>query len=87
MTNAQALAEIHRAANGNQVHFTTHSLIRMTQRGATMADVIKALRTATAARWQEDHGTWLATGGTDVDGDDLSVACTIDDGVVVVTIK
>lgn len=83
----RALAEIHRAANGNRVALTNHALIRMSQRSATRVDVIKALRTATAARWQEDHRTWLATGGTDTAGDDLDAACVIDDGVLVVTVK
>lgn len=87
VAEARALAEIHRAANANRVVFTSHAMIRMSQRGATPLDVIKALRTATATRWQEDHQTWLATGGTDIDGDDLDAACVIDDGVLVVTVK
>lgn len=87
MTAAQALAEIHRAANGNRVFFTYHSTVRMAERGASRRDVVRALRTATAAHWQDAHQTWLAAGGHDTDDDPLDVACTLDDGVLVVTIK
>ncbi len=87
MTGTQALAEIHRAANGNRVYFTRHALLRMRQRQATHRCVIKALREATVATWSDADQSWLTIGGSDVDGDELDVACAIEDGVVVVTVK
>jgi hypothetical protein len=36
-----------------------------------------ALRSATAATWQEQHGTWMLAGGTSLDGDPLSVAVVV----------
>lgn len=86
MNARQALAFVHRAANGNQVNFSSHALARMHQRGATRRDVTHALTTATSARWQADHESWLIEEGVDLDGDELSVACVIENGVLVVTI-
>lgn len=58
----------------------------MRERGATPADVKRALLTASRATWQPDHQTWKVAGGTDRDGDDLTLAVVVEADVVVVTL-
>ena len=56
--------------------------------GIRARDVEEAVRTATAAAWQPDRGTWKLTGGMDLDGDPLTVVVAIDDdrSVTLVTV-
>jgi hypothetical protein len=87
VTDAEALAEIHRlAALPGRVVFRNHALDRMDERGATRGDVKNALRSSRGSEWQPDHQTWKVTGGTDLDGDDLTCAVDIEDDIIVVTI-
>jgi hypothetical protein len=86
VSDSKALAEIQTLAARNFIRYSSHARKRMSQRGATAADVRKALLTATAADWQVDHQTWHVTGGTDTDGDDLTCNVAIEADVVVVTI-
>ena len=46
-------------------------------RGIKWSDLQAALLTATDAHWQEEHGTWKITGGTDLDGDPLIVTVVV----------
>ena len=54
--------------------------------GASMQDVFHAAMTAVNVRYQADRRTWKATGGTDLDGEDLTLVIAIEADVIVVTI-
>jgi hypothetical protein len=56
--------------------------------GIRARDVDEAVRTAMTAIWQADRGTWKLIGGTDLDGDPLTVVVAIDDdrSVTLVTV-
>lgn len=86
VNDAEALAEIRRLARLARVVITPHARKRMIERFATEQDVYKALRTATAAVRQEERGNWRVAGGVDLDGDDLTLICDLDNDVVVVTV-
>lgn len=60
-----------------RVRTTQHSRDRMRERGVKWLDLKIALETATAAQWQDEHGTWKVTGGTDVQGDPLTTAMVV----------
>jgi len=75
VTDDEALAEIKRIARViRRIQPNLHALQRMQERGAVLADVQSALLTATRASWQQEHSSWRVTGGSDLDGDDLTVA-------------
>ena len=86
MSDAKALEEIKQLAARNSIVYTSHARKRMQQRGADRNDVKNALISATSATWQDDHDTWRVAGGSDLDGDDLTVYVDIQADVVVVTI-
>jgi hypothetical protein len=58
----------------------------MASRGATRADVRRAIATATSATWQADHQSWIVAGGVDLDGDSLRVAVPIEADLIIITI-
>ncbi|HWO22455.1 MAG TPA: DUF4258 domain-containing protein [Kofleriaceae bacterium] len=86
MNATEALAEIQLLAGRRWIRYTGHAFTRMDKRGASRDDVRNALLTATSARWQADEGTWKVDGGHDREGDELTVAVSIEADVVVVTL-
>lgn len=86
MSDARALAEIKRLASLGRVDYPAHALERMDERGVERDDVIRALLTASRARWQSNHGTWCVEGGIDRAGDDLTVIVVIEADLVVITV-
>ncbi len=87
MTGTEALAEAKRLAAGNQVMFRQHARDRMNERGATVRDVINAIITATIATYQAPpRDNWKLTGGTDRDGDSMTVIVDFMADLIVVTI-
>ena len=86
MSDAKALAEIKRLVQLGRVLFTGHARQRMADRGATVRDVLNALDTATDVTWQLDRQNWRVQGGTDLDGDDLTVIVDLEADVIVVTL-
>ena len=58
----------------------------MADRGATREDLRSALVTATTAIRQPDRENWRIEGGTDNDGDDLTVIVDLEADVIVVTV-
>jgi hypothetical protein len=58
----------------------------MSDRGATARDVRKALLSATDATYQAHRQNYRVSGGTDTDGDDLTVIVDLEADVIVVTI-
>jgi hypothetical protein len=67
------LARLQLAAKLGQVTTTKHARDRMGERGATAADVARAIATATSATEQAEGQTVRLEGGTDTDGDSLTV--------------
>jgi hypothetical protein len=86
VTDAQALAEVQRLTRQGRVFFTRHANERLAERGATTADVRSALLGATTAAHQPERDTWRIAGGSDTDGDDLTVIVAIEADVIVVTV-
>lgn len=87
VNDAAALAEIKRLARlPGRLRFTAHARIRMGERNVTVGDVRRALVTATEARCQPDRGTFRVSGGVDTDDQELAVAVSLEDDVVVVTV-
>jgi hypothetical protein len=86
VTDAEALEEIQRLAGLGRVVYTKHARDRMSDRGATARDVRKALLSATDATYQADRQNYRVSGGTDTDGDDLTVIVDLEADVIVVTI-
>ena len=79
-----ALAAIKALASANRIGFTKHGRERMNERGARFVDVRAALVSAQGCK--DQGGTWLVEGGVDTDGDALTVVCTVENQVVVVTL-
>ncbi|HEY5958502.1 MAG TPA: hypothetical protein VIV60_18195 [Polyangiaceae bacterium] len=59
---------------------------RMSERNATFKCLARALQTATNAFFQSEKGRWRLEGGTDSDGESLTLVIELRDGVVVVTL-
>jgi hypothetical protein len=57
----------------------------MAQRGAAFEDVHHALVNAQRCSWQAQKSTWKVE-SADLDGDDLTLAASIQDDVIVVTL-
>lgn len=57
----------------------------MGQRRVSYSDIRHCLINAPACVWQPKDKTWRVE-GEDLDGDELTVAVVIEDGVVVVTV-
>lgn len=85
----KALEAIHGYAGANRIDLTAHALRRLRQRGGGPADAVFALVHATICADQRGDpgraGDWRVT-GPDTDGDDLTCAVILDDGVLVVTV-
>lgn len=85
----RTLAEIRGYAGANRVDITFHALRRLRQRGGGPADAICALTNATVCAGQRADATragdWKVT-GPDTDGDELTCAVVLKDGVVVLTV-
>ena len=82
---ADVLRDASEAARLGQVFLTRHAEERMDERCVTIDDVLAALETATAAKWDAEKETWRVTGGRDLDGDELRVVIRTPLPVVVVT--
>ncbi|HLB59709.1 MAG TPA: DUF4258 domain-containing protein [Bdellovibrionota bacterium] len=63
---------------------TIHALERMQKRSVSKEDIKEVGKTATTISYQEDKGTYRIK-GKDLDGEELTVICGIDQGVVIVT--
>jgi hypothetical protein len=85
VTSEQALKDIQGFAGANRITFTKHARERMAERGASLADVREALLTAKSCSAGDKPGKWIVP-GADLDGDDLTVVCVIESGVVVITV-
>lgn len=83
MTPRQALRDIQGFAKAYRIRFVRHASERMAQRGADREDVRRALMTATSCAASGER--WKVS-GVDVEGDELTVVCVLEDGVVVVTV-
>jgi hypothetical protein len=83
-SEAQALADIRGYAAANRVRFVRHAWQRMSERNVAEADVLHALKTATACKAQE-NGRWKVP-SQDLSGDELTAVVAIEGGVVVVTL-
>ena len=67
------LSRVQLAAKLGAVNTTNHSRERMSERGVTAADVVHAISTATVAKEQQEEQTIRLEGGTDTDGESLTV--------------
>lgn len=63
-----------------------HVRQRLSERGATIKCLARALQTAKTAMYQQENGRWRLEGGVDTDGDDLTLIIEVRDGVLVVTL-
>jgi hypothetical protein len=70
---------------GERVEFrlSSHARKRMRERQVTVADVAFGLRTAARATYQPDADRWRLEGGTDVEGEELTLVIEIDPVLVV----
>jgi hypothetical protein len=66
------------AARLNQLVLSQHARERANQRAVTARDIRSAVLTAKVATWDGEQGTWQLTGGTDTDGDALTVVVAIE---------
>ena len=57
----------------------------MRERNATAEDIRAAIKTSTSCTAAQEE-RWRLDGGTDLDGEALSVIVILDDGVLVVTL-
>lgn len=85
MTPEQALKEAGLVGRLGQFGLSRHAVRRMEERNVTRRDIGHALRSATAAILQED-GSWRIEGGTDDDGEPLTVVVAFTGRGVVVTV-
>ena len=86
VTDAEALATIRRMVRRGDVRLTQHAHDRMDERGVEPEDVCNALVTATGATPEPERDRWKVTGGTDLDGDGLTVVVAIEADVIIVTL-
>jgi hypothetical protein len=83
----ELLARVQRAAKLGDTITTKHARERMNSRGALAADVQRAILTATVAIEQPAEQTIRLEGGTDTDGDSLTVVVAEDPrGLRIVTV-
>jgi hypothetical protein len=82
---ARALADIQGLAWLGRISISRHADQRMDERGATFDDVRQALVSATTCQAQP-ASRWKVQGGSDCDGDELTMIVTIEMAVVVVTL-
>jgi hypothetical protein len=63
-----------------------HVRKRLSERGATMKCLCRALQTAKSAFYQTENGRWRLDGGIDTDGDELTLIVEMRDEVLIVTL-
>jgi hypothetical protein len=81
------LKRVQLAARLGDLITTRHSRERMSSRGASAADIKRAILSATIAIDQPEEQTIRLEGGTDTDGDDLKVVVAEDRrGLRIVTV-
>lgn len=91
MTAAEALERAHAAGRSGRFRVSGHvrrdhmKPSALGGRGVQFGDIREALMTCTSAVVQ-DNGKWRVDGGSDLDGDELTPVCAIENGVLVVTI-
>lgn len=86
MTAAEALETIKGLAAANRIRLVPHAMLRARQRGASFAHVRCALSKASDCKLNaQREGSWQVT-GPDLDGDELTCVCVIEDAVVVITL-
>jgi hypothetical protein len=56
------------------------------ERNLTRRDIRHALSGVGTVVFQEDEGTWLATGGVDAEGVEVGLAVVVTSGLIVVTV-
>jgi hypothetical protein len=82
-----ALEEIQRAATYGRILLSSHAEERCEERGVRAADIRRALLTSTAANVGDRPDRWVVDGGTDIDGDALTlVVRLVQPGLYVVTV-
>lgn len=85
-SSTQVIQECHLAGRLGRFEISQHAEERMLQRGAAFRDVKAALISCSSARWQTDQESWKMEGGVDTDGDPLTIAVVLENGVLVVTL-
>ncbi len=78
MTPDEFLTFAKTCATQSRVRLSRHGHEQMQARRATAADVRAAILSATRARHQPVENAWKLLGGTDIDGDDLTVVVAVD---------
>jgi hypothetical protein len=68
-----------------EFRLSLHALDRADERIVTEGDIVQVGKTARRCVFQPDRGTWRVD-GKDLDGERLTVICTLEDGVLVVTV-
>jgi hypothetical protein len=88
LTPLEALKEAKNAARAGMLKFSEihYERERKDERKIYRPDVAHAVRSATHALWQPDHGTWKLTGGTNRQGEPIVVCVGIAWVVTVVTV-
>ncbi len=84
LTPAQALVDIRGYAAAGRIEYTEHAIKEMDEAHADFGDTRHALMKAVSAVFQ-NNGRWKIR-GPDRDGDELILAVTIDDGILVITV-
>jgi len=86
-TPAEVLDQCHRAGAQRIAGFllSGHAFDRMRDRRLKRQEVARALVEATVAVAQDD-GTWRVDGGSDLDGEPVTLIVALDRGVLIVTI-
>lgn len=79
------MAECHTAGRSGIFILGDHALDRADERNLRREDIRNALSQANDAALQ-DNGRWLVTGGTDLDGDAVTLVIVLHRGVVVITL-
>ena len=83
MTPRKALQAAQAAGRTGQFYIVTNHPFG--KHNVTRNDIASGLATATRATYQADNDRWRIEGGTDLDGDDLTVILAFEAGVIVVT--
>ena len=87
MDSAEALRVIRGLARANRIRLTAHAAREALECGASRDDIRYALSNAKSVRasGRGRASDWTAV-GPDEDGDDLEVALTVEDGILVITV-
>lgn len=86
MTTAQALETIRGLAAANPIRLVPHATLRANQRGASFAHIQCALTRATECKENAARPDSWKVSGPDLDGDETTCVCVIEDAVVVITL-